>query len=174
MNKYTTSKKRWIAIIWRFLFSGNNDHKERYTRDCKEIDLLKKGITHYEQGDWDKWSEQYVDSAKIYQNTWEVWSSPAVTLERHKSITAQLSSYGFQKEDLSMERVIDDRGRVWVNTWGLWRGTLKANNKVIEIPVHLTIQFKDGKIIEEIGFWNSAILYGELNALQKAANDNTN
>ncbi len=146
------------------------DKNERYSRDCAEIDLLKKGIEHYEKGEWDKWTEQYADSAKIYQNTWFIWSSPEVTKEKHKSLISKLSAYGFERENLSMERIIDDRGRTWVNSWALWRGTLKVNNKVIEIPVHLTIQFVDGKIIEEWGFWDTAPLNEALNTTEYTNN----
>ncbi len=150
------------AMLLFSVLSCQSDSKERYTRDSAEIDLLKKGIEYYENGDWDKWAEQYTDSARIYQNTWYIWSSPEITKEKHKSLISKLSDYGFERENLSMERIIDDKGRTWVNSWALWRGTLKANNKVIEIPVHLTIQFVDGKIIEEWGFWDTAALNEEL------------
>ena len=155
------------------MLSCQVDKKERYTRTSTEIELLKKGIEYYESANWDKWAEQYTDSAKIYQNTWYVWSSPEVTKEKHIDLISKLSEYGFERENLSMERIIDDKGRTWVNSWGLWRGTLKANNKVIEIPVHLTIQFVDGKIIEEWGFWDTAALNEELKNIERTAfNDN--
>jgi len=150
------------VLLLLIIFSCQLDTKERYTRTSTEIDLLKKGIEYYENANWDKWAEQYADSAKIYQNTWYVWSSPEVTKERHIDLISKLSNYGFERENLSMERIIDDKGRIWVNSWALWRGTLKANDKVIEIPVHLTIQFVDGKIIEEWGFWDTAALNEEL------------
>ena len=157
------------VLLLLIILSCQVDTKERYTRTSTEIDLLKKGIEYYENADWDKWSEQYADSAKIYQNTWHVWSSPEVTKERHIDLISNLSSYGFEREDLIMERIIDDKGKIWVNSWGLWRGTLKANNKVIEIPVHLTVQFVDGKIIEECGFWNTAALNEELKNIETIA-----
>lgn len=144
--------------------------KERYTRTSAEIDLLKKGIEYYENADWDKWTSQYADSAKIYQNTWYVWSSPEVTKEKHIDLISKLSDYGFERENLSMERIIDDKGRTWVNSWGLWRGTLKANDMVIEIPVHLTIQFVDGKIIEEWGFWDQGQLDEALKKMEYTSN----
>lgn len=157
-----------LALL--LLLSCNNTKEARYTRNCAEIDLLKKGIEHYEKGDWDQWLDQYADSAQIYQNTWHVWSSPEITREKHKELISKLSSYSFEREELSMERIIDDNGKVWVNSWALWRGTLKANNKVIEIPVHLTIQFVDGKIIEEWGFWDTNELNRELSLIEQNTN----
>lgn len=158
------------TLILIFILSCDTNKEKRYTRDCAEIDLLKKGIDYYEKGDWDQWLDQYDDSAKIYQNTWHVWSSPEVTREKHKELISKLSTYSFEREELSMERIIDDNGKVWVNSWALWKGTLKANNKVIEIPVHLTIQFVDGKIIEEWGFWDTNELNQELSLIEQNTN----
>ena len=53
-----------------------------------------------------------------------------------------------------------------VNFWGLWKGNLAANNKEIVIPVHITSQFnKDGKIVEEYGYWNRGELVLELQSI---------
>lgn len=160
----------FTAMLVFATLSCQVDTKERYTRNSPEIDLLKKGIEYYENAEWDKWADQYADSAKIYQNTWHVWSSPEVTKERHIDLISKFSDYGFEREDLIMERIIDDKGKIWVNSWALWRATLKANNKVIEIPVHLTVQFVDGKIIEECGFWDQGQLDEALKKTEYTSN----
>ncbi|MCF6295564.1 MAG: nuclear transport factor 2 family protein [Flavobacteriaceae bacterium] len=50
--------------------------------------------------------------------------------------------------------VTTDKGNTWVYFWGNWKGTLAANNKELEIPVHLALRFADGKIAREEGFYN--------------------
>ena len=50
--------------------------------------------------------------------------------------------------------------------WGLWKGNLKDNNKGIVIPVHITYQFYKGKIVEEYGYWNTAELMNEIQAIE--------
>ena len=50
--------------------------------------------------------------------------------------------------------VIDDKGEKWVNFWGTWEGTIAANNQKLIIPVHLTLQFVNGKIVEEHGYYD--------------------
>ena len=157
------------AIVLFSLLSCKSEKTEQYTRDCAEIDLLKKGIEYYENGEWEKWESQYTDSAKIYQNTWLTYTTPAQTRKRHEELLSNFSSYGFEREDLAMERIIDDKGKMWVNSWGLWRGTLNHNDQIIEIPVHLTIQFVDGKVVEEAGFWDTAQLKEALDNLQYAS-----
>ena len=144
---------------------------ERYKTSSEEIDLLKKGLSDYEKADWDEWSLQYADSAKIFQNTWIDGASVEEVKTRHKNIIAQLSSYTFSEHDRYYEQIIDNNGKIWVNFWGVWKGTLKANSKEIVIPVHLTIQFKKGKVVEEFGYWNTAKLNEELRLLNVATNN---
>jgi len=158
-----------IAIILFSLCSCKSEKPDRYTKNCAEIDLLRKGMVYYENGEWEKWESQYTDSAKIYQNTWLDHTTPAETRKKHEALLANFSSYGFEREDLSMERIINDKGKMWVNSWGLWRGTLNHNNQTIEIPIHLTVEFVDGKIVQEIGLWDTAPLKEALDNLDYAA-----
>jgi hypothetical protein len=50
---------------------------------------------------------------------------------------------------------------------------LAANNKQIIIPVHITYQFIDNKIVTEYGYWNSSELQSELQKIntEKSATD---
>ena len=132
---------------------------------------MRNALEDYENGNWDEWIIQYADSARIYQNSWSTFKSPDETREAHKTVISQLSSYSFDKKDLLFEQIIDDKGQTWVNFWGLWRGTLRANEKIIEIPVHINILFQDGKVINEYGYWNSAKLNEELKKAQLASYD---
>ncbi len=162
-----------LAIsVLMLLISCQNNQTERFKTASTEIDMLKKGLSDYENANWPEWSKQYADSAKIFQNTWLEGASPEEVRNRHQELISNLSSYSFDKKDITMEQIIDDRGRTWVNFWGIWKGTLKANSKEIIIPVHLTIQFKNGKVIEEYGFWDTAKLNEELNKLEYASSKN--
>ena len=60
----------------------------------------------------------------------------------------------FLKDDLEFEMVIADDGKTWVNFWGDWKGTMAANNKELIIPIHLTVQIVNDKIVEEHGYYN--------------------
>lgn len=160
-----------LAGIVILLTSCQNKPSDRYITSSSEIDLLRDALEDYENGNWDEWMMQYADSAKIYQNSWDSYKSPVQTRDNHKKVISQMSSYSFDKKDLFFEQVIDDRGRTWVNFWGLWRGTLKVNDKIIEIPVHLNILFEEGKVLNEYGYWNSAMLNEELKKAQLAASN---
>ncbi len=113
-------------------------------------------VDNYHNGDWEAWTSKYADTAKIYYNNWDNAISAAEAAESHKQSIAQVSSYQFEEAPIYYEMIIDDEGKTWVNFWGNWKGTLSANGKEISLPVHLTINIKDGKIVEEYGFWDTA------------------
>lgn len=144
----------WIAGI----SNSCEEKKERFTTKSDNIDKLKSGVMAYDKGDWDAWMKSYTDSSKIYYNTWDEALSPKEALKIQKDLISQLSTYGWRPEPQFFEQTIDDDGKTWVNFWGVWEGKLKDSDNQINIPVHLSANMKDGKILEEYGFWNMAEL----------------
>ncbi len=130
--------------------------EKRYTETSPEIDVVKALIEDYETGDWVGWRSHYSDTAKSYHNTKDGGVAPDVTLERLKTSISGLSSYKFQKEEGEIEMVVDDKGRTWVNYWGVWQGSLTSAVKPLVIPVHLSFQMVDSKVVREYGYWDNA------------------
>jgi len=126
----------------------------RYATTGSEIDLVKSLVADYEKGDWEGWLGHYADTAKLHHNTTKDISLSAKEINKTlKAILSNTSSYAFDKDPF-YEKVIDDEGETWVNFWGDWKGTIAANNKELIIPVHLTAQIVNGKIVEEHGYYN--------------------
>lgn len=163
-------KKLFLLGLAVILFTACQNKPERFTTTSTNIDEIKALIGDYESGNWEAWSSHYADTAMIYHNTWEKGSTPTETQESLKSILANTSSYGFDKGDDNMflEQVIDDDGKTWVNFWGNWRGTLSANGQEIEIPVHLSMNLVDGKIVNEYGFYDVSQIQAALQAIEAA------
>jgi len=130
--------------------------ESRYTQTSPEIDVVKALIEDYETGDWEGWRSHYSDTAKSYHNTKDGGVGPEVTMERIKKSVAGLSAYQFEDDDGDLEMVVDDKGRTWVNFWGTWQGTLNGSDKQLEVPVHLTFQMVDSKIVREYGYWDNS------------------
>lgn len=141
--------------------------EQRYFTSSPEIDSLKAGIADYENGNWDTWQDRFADTAKIYVNSKESKSVSERTAEL-KELANAFSSYGFEKEDQYAELVIDDDGERWVNYWANWTGILKANAKTISVPVHLTNQYIDGKVVEEYVYYDGTPLYLAMQELAEA------
>jgi len=125
----------------------------KYFSSSPEIDEVKALIKDYNAGGWTAWLTHYADTAKLHHNTLED-ATPAEVLEGLKGLLIATSDYGFTDKDIFYEMVIDDKNEKWVNFWGTWEGTLAANNQKLIIPVHLTLQFVDGKIVEEHAYYN--------------------
>ena len=140
--------------------------EQRYFAESAETKTLEAGIAAYESGDWDQWKSHFADTAKIYVN-----SNKSVTAEaRAKELQANVanfSSYGFNKEKEYIEMVIDKEKETWVYYWATWNGELKANKNKISVPVHLSVQFKDGEIVEEHVFFDGTQMNKEMEALAK-------
>ncbi|MBP0903927.1 nuclear transport factor 2 family protein [Mariniflexile gromovii] len=158
-----------LAII---LFTNCNQQEKRYTQQSPEIEIVKKAIENYNNKKYD--ITLYADTSKTLFNSSKALMSPSETIAYHKTNDAIYSSRGFTNEDPEYEMVVTDDGETWVNCWLNWKGTLAANNKEFDIPIHLTYRFIDGKIVREVGFWDASAIALELQAIEaeKTASEN--
>ena len=138
-----------------FLLVSCKQPVERWTNKSAEIDVVKALIADYEAGNWDAWTGHYADTAKMYHNSTESAGVPE-TLEGLKGYLEPVSAYGFSDDNIYYEMIIDDKDEKWVNFWGTWEGNIGALDRDLKIPVHLTLKFEEGKIVEEHGFYNMA------------------
>lgn len=145
-----------LLVLTVLLFTSCQNTEVRYTQSSPEIDVIKAHMDDYEKQNWEGWRSHYADTSKSFFNTKGPGIAPEAALNALKEGVSGLSSYGFVKDDGDMEMVVDDKGRTWVNFWGNWEGTLEAGGEKLEIPVHLTYQMIDSKIVREYGYWDNA------------------
>ncbi len=142
-----------LGLVIVLFTACQKNEPQRYFSESKEIDAVKALLKDYHAGNWEAWAGHYADTAKIYQNSIKA-ASVKETIANLKEILSNVSAYKFDDKNLWYEMVIDKDKETWVNFWGNWRGKLSANGKEIVIPVHLTLQFVNGKIVEEYGYYN--------------------
>lgn len=146
-----------LAIV---LFTACDQKDTRYTQQSPEIDTFKKAIDDYKKMNWENMPKHYADTAKIANNVIEEKAmTVSQNIERNKE-DAAMFSWVVEKEEYEM--VVTDEGETWVNFWALWKGTMKSNSKVYDIPFHITARFIDGKIVEEYGYWNNSEIVSDL------------
>jgi len=149
-----------FAVI---LFAAcQQQEKKRYFAESAETKTLEAGIAAYESGDWDKWKSHFADTAKIYVNSNEPMTVDA-RMAQFKQTTPAWGNYGFDKEKSYIEMVLDKEDETWVYFWGTHNGSI--NGKKLSIPVHLAVQFADGKMVEEHVFFDAT----EINKAMEAA-----
>jgi ketosteroid isomerase-like protein len=164
-------KKLFLLGLTLVLFIACQEQKpQRYFADSPEIETLKAGITAYESGDWDAWKSHFVDTAKIFVN-----SIKPIGLEERaeglKSMAGAMSSYGFNHDREFIEMVLDKEDETWVYYWAAHKGKFEASGNEVVIPVHLAVQFVDGKIVEEHVYFDATAMNAEFAALAAAEAD---
>lgn len=134
--------------------------EQRYFSESAEIETLKAGIAAYEAADWEKWRSHWADTAKVYVN-----STTGISVDERiaemKNMTAAMSSYGFNHDEEFIEMVLDKDNKTWVYYWATHNGTFSATNKELTIPVHLAVQFVDGKIVTEHVYFDATEMNAE-------------
>lgn len=162
--------KNILILVLAMLFLTSCNQKQRYTQQSAEIETYKKAIAAYEKQNWDELATYYADSAKIQMNvTKENAQTIAQNIAQSKEDATLFSSWRFNPKTVEYEMVVTDKGETWVNFWGYWEGTLKANNKKYVTPVHLTAKFVDGKIVREDGYWDNSKLMMDLQKMPPTA-----
>lgn len=162
--------KKFMLLVLAIVCLISCNQKQRYTQQSPEIDTYKKVIADYEKQDWDDFVTHYSDTAKIMNNTTkENAQTVAQLVKQNKEDATLFSSWRFNPKTVEYEMVLTDDNETWVNFWGHWEGTLKANSKVYVIPCAITVQFVDGKIVREDGYWDVSKLDNDLQNLQTAA-----
>jgi len=146
--------KVFVLAMTIVLFAACNQ-KQRYTQDSPEIDTFKSIIKSYNAQDWEGMA-QYADTAKTFNNSTDTGLSVDKMIAYHKESLTNLSGRGFLDKDQEYEMVVTDKGATWVNFWGDWEGTLKADGQKLKIAIHLTSQFKNGKVVRASGYWDNS------------------
>ncbi|MFH4966128.1 nuclear transport factor 2 family protein [Gaetbulibacter sp. M235] len=160
-------KKLFLFGLAIVLFTACNKQEKRYTQQSPEIDTYKKVIEAYEKQNWKDLASHYANSAKILNNvTLDHAQTVSQLIEQGKEDAKLFTSWRYDPESLEYEMVVTDNGETWVNFWGHWEGTLKLNGQLYIIPVHITAQFLNGKIIREDGYWDVSKLMMDIQAME--------
>lgn len=153
-------KKLFLLGLALVLFAACQDKPQRYFAESVEIETLKAGVKAYETGNWDKWKSHFIDTAKIFVNS----TKPLNVEQRLKGLkasTAAMSSYGFNHDKEFTEMVLDKEDETWAYYWATHTSTFASNNKKVSFPVHLAVQFIDGKIVEEHVYFDATSFNAE-------------
>lgn len=161
-------KKVILSGLVLLVLMACGKQETRYTQQSPEIETVKQLIANYNNKEYD--TSLYADTAKVYYNTKNNALSPEDVMAYHSKNDANYSSRSFLAEDQEYEMVVTDRGSTWVNAWLDWEGTLAANGKTYNIPIHLAYQFVDGKIVRGVGMWDASEVALALKAIEDDKN----
>lgn len=143
---------------------------ERYTQKSAEIDAVKQSIKYFEEENWESMRALHSDTVSIYENSVTAINFDTY-VKNHQESALLYSSREFPDAHEDYEMVTTDKGETWVNFWGQFHGTLKANGEKYVIPVHTTSRFVDGKMVAVYIYYNIAPIAMTLDALERQASE---
>ena len=155
-----------------FLFSCCPEApQQKFFTQSEEIDLTNALLKAYENQDWEGYRSFYADSAKIWHNI-DLDDALSQSIDEYLAYAKpRLAAMATYKIDWHInEMVTDGAGDNWVYLWGKWMGKLADDGKEISIMFHRGFLIKDGKIIEDAGFWDNLPIYLEQQRIE-AEND---
>jgi hypothetical protein len=133
---------------------GENVLPDQIAKDA--IKMIVDKFDDYHKGNWEKWAEYYVDSAKIYYNTRTKPMTAIEAAKMHENSVVPLSEYKFA-DNMLIEKVNTEDRPLKLLFKGYWQATLKGNGESFEVPSLVYYIIVDGKILEEHGFWDNSI-----------------
>ncbi len=146
-------KKQILLGLTIILFASCQQTEQRYFDESSEIESVKELLQLVEDGNYDETKKFYNDTAKIYVNSSKAISVEQMTAENIKGRDA-FAVFTF-KDSIYPEMVITKNGNTWVNIWPTWVGKVKGSDNEISLPISLSFQFKEGKIVRYEGFWDN-------------------
>jgi len=157
-------KNLFLFAMAVMLFTACETKDKRYTQQSSEIETVKKHIENYNTKNYD--TSVFADTSKSFFNNSKNPILVKDIMAFHKANDENYSSRGFTDENPDYEMVITDKGDTWVNCFLDWKATMAGNGNVVETPIFLTYQFIDGKIVREVGYWDSSDVVLNLQAIE--------
>ena len=130
--------------------------KKQYFEESPEIEIAKKAVKAFQDGDAETYRTCYADTARIWQN--QYWGKyPGNTVDEQiellKSIKARQEYFNFDGE--IWEMIIQNEGANWVHLWADMHTKYVGDSVEIELPIHVAFSVIDNKIVYESVIFNS-------------------
>ena len=158
-------KGLFYPTLMTIIFLSACNQKKQYTENSPEIDTYKKVVSDYENKDWSDFVTHYSDSAKILIHVTDKDAINATQLAASNKEDAKgFTDWKYTNKKFLM--LTKDNGETWVYFNGLWQGTFIPNNKLYEVPAQINVQFVNGKIVREEGYWDISNIMSDMQKLQ--------
>ncbi|CAN5308503.1 hypothetical protein BH23BAC1_BH23BAC1_24270 [soil metagenome] len=123
-----------------------------------EIDMMKKSVKAYEEGDFQTYKSFFADTARAAVNVWPFSSG---NFDKTISIDSVISNFKFSREKLYTDIKIGDdsiyeviggnysekgelmHSHMWLN----WSGKDRTTGKIVEFPVFVAGGIQNGKFV---------------------------
>ena len=145
--------------------------KKQYFEESPEIELAKKAVKAFEDGDADTYRSCYADTVKFWQN--QHWAKyPGKTIDEQMELfeTVHSTREYYRNEGGIWEMIIQDDGDKWVHYWSETHMKYKEDDEEIILVGHIAFSVVDNKIVYENVIFENLPIY-LANQRQKARSE---
>ena len=149
-----------------------SDDDVEYYSDTEAEDELTESVLEmaedYVEADFEEMKEYFSDSIVSFFNSNEV-----------KGLSNLIDGWTFEHELFSDIKISDEYahtnyfsdGRVWTNYWFTWSATGNYTGQEITTKAHFDYEWKEGKIVQSLGFFADEQFNKEFAAAMEANSD---
>jgi len=168
-------KKLIVPILALALIASTSCQQEQTTKqyfeESPEIDIAKKAVKAFQEGDAETYRSCYADTVRIWQN--QYWTKyPGKTIDEQmelfKRVHATQEYYRYEGE--IWEMIIQDNGQNWVHFWAETHTKFKGDDEKIELVAHIAFSVVDNKIVYESAVFDYLPFYLAEQRMQKESN----
>jgi hypothetical protein len=144
---------------------------KQYFEESPEIEVCKKAVKAFQEGDAETYRSCYADTVRIWHNQYWV-KYPGKTIDEQmellKRVHAMQENYRYEGE--IWEMIIQDNGQNWVHFWAQTHTKLKGDDEKIEFVIHIAFSVVDNKIVYETLVYDNLPFYLAEQRMQKESN----
>lgn len=132
---------------------------QQYFEEAPEIEIAKKAVHAFQDGDLDTYRQCYADTALFWHNV--LFTGPGKTLEEQLRFVESIyeAQEYYRYEDEIWEMIIQNNGTNYVHLWATFITRYKGDDQEIQVPLHFAFSLADNKIVVEGGIWNALPFY---------------
>ncbi len=149
---------------------SDNDVEEYSGTEAEDelTELVLELAEDYTKADFEEAEEYYSDDVKIYFNSTEVVGKENL-----------INGWTYEHEVFSDITISDEYahtnyfsdGRIWTNYWFTWSATGNFTGQELKIKGHFDYEWKDGKIVQALGYFADEQFNKEYAAASEASSE---
>ncbi len=149
---------------------SDNDVEEYSGTEAEDelTELVLELAEDYTKADFEEAEEYYSDDVKVYFNSSEVVGKENL-----------INGWTYEHEVFSGITISDEYahtnyfsdGRIWTNYWFTWSATGNFTGQELKIKGHFDYEWKDGKIVQALGFFADEQFNKEYAAASEASSE---
>jgi len=134
--------------------------KKQYFEESPEIEIAKKAIKAFTNGDLEVYRSCYADTAIFWHNVYFT-KDPGITIDEQLNFLSSILDFQeyYYYEDEIWEMIIQNDGENWVHFWGNFITKYSGDSIEISVPIHFAFSIVENKIVYEAGFWDNLPFY---------------